>query len=186
MTPTLESERLLIRNLREDDFSNFFHYRSDPEVCRYQDWDPFDEQATLAFIKEQKGKGLHDLEEWVQLAIELKAENRLIGDIAFRRYDYLGSLAEVGYAITPAYQRRGYAFEALELLVSYFFEHLNIHKIIARVDPRNEGSLGLLHRLHFVKEGHMRKCFYDPVDNAWVDEIMYGLLADEYFRFRKG
>ncbi|ELR70016.1 Ribosomal-protein-serine acetyltransferase [Fulvivirga imtechensis AK7] len=182
MSLNLESERLMIRNLKEEDLHHFFHYRSDPEVCRYQDWDTFDKEATLEFIKDQQKKGMHDLEEWVQLAIELKAENHLIGDIAFRRYDKDGSLVEVGYAITPGHQRKGYAFEALQLLISHFFDKMDVHKITARVDPRNEGSLGLLDRLNFVKEGHIRKCFYDPIDKEWVDEIVYGLLAEDFRR----
>lgn len=180
MNLNLESDRLRIRNLNETDLHNFFNYRSDPEVCRYQDWEVFDEQSTLTFIKEQKQKSLNELEEWIQLAVELKSKSELIGDIALRRYDMNGSLVEVGYAISPAYQRQGFAFEALQLLIRHLFTELKIHKITARVDPRNDGSLGLLYRLSFVKEGHIRKCFYDTVDDEWVDEIVYGLLAEDY------
>lgn len=180
MNLNLESERLRIRNLKEEDLHHFFDYRSDPEVCRYQDWEPFDKDTTLSFIQEQEQKGLYNIEEWVQLAIALKEGNHLIGDIAFRRYDKDGSIVEVGYAITPSHQRQGYAFEALQLLIRHFFQDLNIHKVTARVDPRNAGSLGLLYRLNFVKEGHIRKCFFDPVDNEWVDEMVFGLLKEDY------
>ena len=178
----IESERLIIRNLQVDDLKNFLDYRTDPEVCRYQDWEVLDEAFARNFIDEQMHKSLDDLEEWIQLGIELKSEERLIGDLALRRHDRNGSIVEIGYAISPAYQRKGYAYEAVNCIIHHLFTEHEVHRITARIDPRNEGSLALLNRLNFVQEGRIRKCFYDEFDQEWVDEIMFGLLKEDYLR----
>lgn len=179
---SIESERLIIRTLRTDDLENFLIYRTDPEVCRFQDWDTFDEKEAHEFIQEQQHKTINELEEWVQLAIELKSEDKLIGDIAFRRYDKDGAIAEIGYAISPLYQRQGFAFEAIQKFIHHLFTEHGVHRISARIDPRNAGSLGLLTRLNFVQEGQLRKCFYDEYDKEWVDEMMFGLLREDYLK----
>ncbi|MBL6448160.1 GNAT family N-acetyltransferase [Fulvivirga sp. 29W222] len=176
----IESERLIIRNLQVNDLKNFLNYRTDPEVCRYQDWEVLNDEFARNFIDEQQHKSLDDLDEWIQLGIELKSEKQLIGDCAIKRHDRNGSIVEIGYAISPAYQRRGYAHEAVNQLIRHLFTEHGVHRITARLDPRNESSLALLNRLNFTQEGHFRKCFYDEFDKDWVDEIMFALLKEDY------
>jgi [ribosomal protein S5]-alanine N-acetyltransferase len=51
------------------------------------------------------------------------------------------------YAISPAYQRQGFAFEAAQALVDYAFQHLRLKRIIAETDYNNLGSMGVMRKL---------------------------------------
>jgi [ribosomal protein S5]-alanine N-acetyltransferase len=51
------------------------------------------------------------------------------------------------YAISPAYQRQGFASEAAQALVDYAFRHLQVKRIIAETDYDNAGSVGVMRKL---------------------------------------
>jgi [ribosomal protein S5]-alanine N-acetyltransferase len=68
--------------------------------------------------------------------------------------------------------------EALSALLDYAFTELNLNRVEADTDPRNERSARLLDRLKFSKEGLFReRCI---VDGEISDAAMYGLLRREW------
>lgn len=75
--------------------------------------------------------------------------------------------------------RRGYAIEAISLVVRCAFELLELHKLTAGVIQGNEASLRAFQRNHFIIEGVRRK--HNFCAGAWRDETLLGLLADEWF-----
>ena len=158
----------------------FYSYRSDPEVCRYQGFDVFDEQMARRFIAEQSQMPMMAVGEWVNIGVEDRETGRLLGDVAVHQLAKNDQLVELGYTIHPAEQGRGIATEALRVLLTELFMHHAIHKVVAEVDVRNEASYRLLERLGFEREAHMREGFYDPTDEAWFDEYWYGLLARDF------
>lgn len=80
------------------------------------------------------------------------------------------STAEFGlyYALTPAHQRRGYASEAAGALVAYAFDVLKLKRIVATTTYDNEGSMGVMRRLGMRIE---RNPFPEP---PWLQVV--GLL----------
>jgi [ribosomal protein S5]-alanine N-acetyltransferase len=68
--------------------------------------------------------------------------------------------------------------EALSALLDYAFTELNLNRVEADTDPRNERSAHVLDRLKFSKEGLFReRCI---VDGEISDAAMYGLLQREW------
>jgi RimJ/RimL family protein N-acetyltransferase len=68
--------------------------------------------------------------------------------------------------------------EALSALLDYAFTELNLNRVEADTDPRNERSTRVLDRLEFSKEGLFReRCI---VDGEISDSAMYGLLRREW------
>lgn len=176
----IESDRLLLRRFRESDAECFLAYRTKPEVFRYQGegWENYTFEQAVKFVKEQMdfGPGLPDT--WFQIAIELKAEGRLIGDCAIHTLPHDLKQAEIGFTLDPIYQRRGYAAEAVSCLLGYIFKELDMHRVIAVADVRNEASVKLLQKLGMRREGHFIK-------NAWyrgeyTDEYLYAILKEEW------
>jgi RimJ/RimL family protein N-acetyltransferase len=51
------------------------------------------------------------------------------------------------YAISPTHQRQGFASEAVQALVDYAFQHLNLKRVVATTDYDNIGSIGVMRRL---------------------------------------
>ena len=68
--------------------------------------------------------------------------------------------------------------EALQRLVRYAFEELDLHRLEADIDPRNEASERTLLRLGFVKEGYMRERWI--VADVVSDSAVFGLLRREW------
>ena len=68
--------------------------------------------------------------------------------------------------------------EALHSLLDYGFGQLNLNRVEADIDPRNEASAKTLERLGFVKEGYLRERWI--VGNEVSDTVLYGLLQREW------
>ncbi|WP_245601733.1 GNAT family N-acetyltransferase [Hamadaea tsunoensis] len=67
--------------------------------------------------------------------------------------DLYNGLAQLGYGFARAYWGQGYATAAVRALVDALFGRNDIHKVWARVDPRNDRSMRVLHRAGFRLEG---------------------------------
>lgn len=95
---------------------------------------------------------------WASRAIMHKEEMKVMGLIRFHgkpasRSDkpYRHNAAELGYEIYPAYQRRGYAREAITGAMQWATKSFGIHSFIASVSPENTASLSLVQSLGFRK-----------------------------------
>src|ERR687895_1526806 len=113
----VESERLWIRRFKDSDLAPFIAYRNDPEVARYQSWDSCDEQEARAIIREMGAARVGVPGEWFGFAIESKETGTLIGDCALRIDEHEPYRAEIGFTLTREYQGRGFASEAVSLVL---------------------------------------------------------------------
>jgi RimJ/RimL family protein N-acetyltransferase len=174
----LETPRLLLRPFESRDIQAFSDYRSDPEVARYQGWTaPYSRAQAALFVAEMMSAVPGQPEHWYQLAVERKAAEGLIGDIAFR-LSADARQSEVGFTLARAHQGQGYAAEAVGRLVDYLFADLNLHRVFANCDPQNAASIRLLERLGFRREG----LFVDSLwyKGTWASELWYALLRREW------
>ncbi len=176
----LSTPRLILRAFSAADLSGFLAYRSDPEVLRYQGMAPMSQEKAITFLDEMKDMDLTWQGKWMQIAIEKRDEQKLIGDLALKTDAYDPRLAEIGYTLHPAYQGQGFATEAVEHLLRHLFSEKNFHRITALVDVRNPPSFQLLEKLGFRREAHYRKSYFDKIDGDWFDEYRYALLGEDW------
>lgn len=101
-----------------------------------------------------------------------------VGVVAFEGIDEEVGTAEINYWIIPSQWGNGYATEAVERLVQYGFDQLNLHKVVARVSAFNDASARVLEKLGFSREGVQREQEY--VDGDYQDRYWYGLLEREW------
>jgi RimJ/RimL family protein N-acetyltransferase len=177
----LRTERLLIRNLEPGDAEAFFAYKRLPEATQYQYWRPQSLEEIEAFIARMQGVEPDAPGEWLQLAVCLKDSGAMVGDVGLHFLPDDRRQAEIGYTISPAHQRKGYATEAVGACVNYLFNKLGKHRVFGSVDPRNAPSIAVLERLGFRKEGHFRQSVY--MDGQWQDDCVYAILSKEWNRF---
>lgn len=173
----LETKRLIVRRFREADAPVLAAYRSDPEVARFQSWDaPFPllraETAVAGFIAADPDKP-----GWFQYAVERTEDRALIGDVAVHLHENLMQ-AEIGFTLATAYQRMGFATEAVTAVLDRLFGLQGLHKVAGECDARNTASAALLERLGFSQEGRLRQQTY--IKGEWTDDLIYGLLAAEW------
>lgn len=176
----IEGSRVIIRQLKLEDLENFYSYRSDPQVCRYQTFMVKSKIETEQFIDEQKERALGTPGKWLQIGIEHKKDEKLIGDCAIYFKEDEPRIVEIGYTIHPDYQRNGYATEAVRMLMKTVFKDYNVHKILAKVDVRNPSSARVLEKIGFKQEGRFYQHFYDEKDKAWIDEIQFAYMKEDF------
>ena len=172
----LQTERLLIRKLAAKDAQVFFQYRSIFEVYRFQSFKPKNMKDVDAFYSSLAGYP-NIRNTWFQLAVCLKDDNRLIGDIGMHFLDD-DEHAEIGYTINPDFQGKGYGLEAVSAAIKYLFTALDKHRITASVDPENKKSIRLLEKAGMRKEAHFVKSI--KVNSIWMDDCIYAILKEEF------
>lgn len=176
----LESERLLIRNFRSDDWNDLHDYLSIEEVLKYEPGEVCNEEDCKQMTLERSQSNIF-------MAVVLRENNKMIGHIYFNQtvpFEFL--TWEIGYIFNPRYYGNGYATEASRRVLQYGFEELKAHRIIAMCNPENASSWRLLERLLMRKEGHhMKKAFFYKTEEGqpiWHNAYQYAILADEWQR----
>jgi RimJ/RimL family protein N-acetyltransferase len=150
--------RVTLRRLRPDDLARFQAYRGDPEVGRYQGWEPMTDADAAAMIAEMAAAPLPTLGDWVQIAIADAATDHLIGDIGLHVSDS-GEEAELGITLARDFQRRGLAEEAVRALIAGLEADTAVRRLIGITDARNTPSARLLERVGMTFEAEEETIF---------------------------
>jgi ribosomal-protein-alanine N-acetyltransferase len=85
--------------------------------------------------------------------------------------------ASLGYWIGAPFVRRGYMTAAVRALIPFTFEVLKLHRLEAACIPSNTGSIRLLERTGFQREGLARK--YLCINGMWQDHLLYARLKGD-------
>ncbi len=175
---TLSSERLLLRRFEPGDAPALAAYRSDPEVARYQGWDSCTLGDAQSLIRSLGKRDPGAPGAWFQFAVALASDGVLIGDCALRCGRGTPHVAELGFSFGRAHQGKGYAGEAVALLLDYAFDRLALHRVFAITDERNLPARALLEKLGLRKEGEFREASW--FKGGWATELGYAVLASEW------
>jgi len=172
--PILETSRLILRQINKNDANEIFILRSDTKVMEY--------------IHRPLAKTLDDALQLIQIIIDaeinnngitwaiiLKENGQLIGTIGYWQIKKEHYRAEIGYLLSPDFQRKGMMQEALTTVIHYGFAEMKLHTIEADVDPKNTPSISLLERNKFVKEGYFKENYF--FDGKFSDTVVYSLLT---------
>jgi [ribosomal protein S5]-alanine N-acetyltransferase len=157
--PELETESLILRQIRSSDTEAIYAFFSDAEVLRYHDAEPF---ANL----ERAGRLIntwHDrflTYQSIRWGIARKDENIIIGTCGFRFWGKPMFCAELGYELSKVYWRKGIMTEALLRIIRFGFENMELNRIEATVMLENTASMNLLSKLGFTEEGTLREFGY--------------------------
>jgi RimJ/RimL family protein N-acetyltransferase len=149
---SLTTARLQISPLRVKDLDAFVEYRQDPQIARYQSWEPsFSKEQGIGLIQSQAGVSFPEKGDWLQLALHRLETDELIGDLALHSLEGGETAFEIGFTIAKKHQGQGYAKEGAKKLVEFLFDEHSANRIIATPDSRNLPSIKLLEALGFVK-----------------------------------
>ncbi len=175
---TFETDRLVIRRFRPEDWKDLYEYLSDEKVVKYEPYDVFDEEACKLEAENRSKNGAF----W---AVSLKESGKVIGNVYFQQQEPTDFMTwEIGYVFNSGYYGKGYAAESCRKLIDYGFVEKNARRIIAMCNPQNSPSWKLLERLGMRREGHLLKNIYfkkDELGNPiWTDTYEYAILAEEW------
>lgn len=135
-----ESERCYTRRFAESDLDGFVAYRNNTNWMKFQYFKGLSrEEYKEILLKEQL------VESGAQFAIIRKADQTLIGDVYLKKKD---DTFWIGYTVSPAYKRQGYAYEITHSMILWLKQQGEF-QIKASVLPGNVSSVRLLEKLGF-------------------------------------
>jgi ribosomal-protein-alanine N-acetyltransferase len=178
-TPTLPTERLTLRAVRDDDADELFALMSDAHVLRYWDSSPWtDPDQARTFVARSRRMAEHD--SGARLVVERAEDSAFLGWITFTSWDPDVRSAKLGYVLARDAWGHGYATEAARAVLTWAYGALPLNRVQSEADTRNPASARVLEKLGFVLEGTLREdCVVDGVvSDSWV----YGLLRRDWER----
>jgi ribosomal-protein-alanine N-acetyltransferase len=171
----LETPRLILRAAEPEDAPGLFEAFSSPEVMKYWSTLPHtDLSTTQTWLSKMTTSAQNGTTDFI---IHHIPTNSAIGKIG------IWQDSEIGFMIARKYWRQGIVSEALNTVLPYFFDDCGFEKITADVDPRNEGSIGILERFGFVITGTREKTW--EVGGVWVDSLDLELKENEWREIHK-
>lgn len=170
----IETERLILRALVEDDARDLFGIFSDHDVMKYWNSSPWVSIDEARLFIANSVQAMNSNTE-VTLGIYLKSTGQLLGKIMLFNYAKESRRAEIGFGVSRNFWGKGIVLEAGTALIEYAFKNLQLRRIEAEIDPDNISSGKALERLGFVKEGFLRQRW--EVNGIVSDSAIYGLLA---------
>jgi RimJ/RimL family protein N-acetyltransferase len=171
--------RLLLRPLTPADADGLLAYRSIPDVCRYVPFEPQTRDELLERIATRWTRTELTAEgQVIFLGVQVRDTGALAGDVMLAWQSQEQSCGEIGAVFNPDLSGRGYATEALDAVLRLGFEGLGLHRIIARIDERNDPSVRLVHRLGMRQEARLVE--NEWFKGQWTTELDYAMLAGEW------
>ena len=150
MAYPLLTNRLSIEPLSLVDLDAFLSYRRDPEIARFQSWDPtYSKEQAIELIESQVGVFIPESGNWLQLGVHERMSGELLGDLALHSVPNSNATFEIGFTMARKHQGQGYAKEAALRLIELLFAEMGALKITASCDSRNIASIKLLSALGF-------------------------------------
>ena len=175
--PELETERLYLVRLTENNIPDLLKIWGDPVVAQHNGFPPMDEvevKHTLNFNEDEfrNCRGIR----W---GILLKSTGKVIGTAGFNRWETnIGNNAMLGADVAQKFWNQGISSEASRCIINYGFSQMKLHRIEAETSPVNYPAQKVLEKLGFTFEGTLRDAYY------WKSEYhtmrLYSLLEHEF------
>lgn len=152
MAVFLETNRLVLRNLKCEDLECLYEYRNNEDCSRYQRYSCKEKQALANLIDLHETDLLLSTVPEQHYAIALK-DDRIIGDLSYFHQEEERCVT-LGFTISNRFWKRGYAYELLSFLIPMIRTAFSELDIVCLVDPENQNSIRLLKKLGFQEEAY--------------------------------
>lgn len=148
----LSTNKTILRALEPEDLEFLFEIENNElfwEISHTQT--PFSKYILKQYI-ENAHLDIYETKQ-LRLLIEEKKSKNSIGMIDLFDFDPQHKRAGIGILIHPEYQNKGFASDALSMIINYCFKHLNLHQLYANITIDNDKSLSLFNKFKFEKVG---------------------------------
>lgn len=152
LSPTLETERLILRRYKESDIDMQYEIINDERLSKYIKFPKYTKDEELDCIKKWiKDANDSKYEKWV---ITLKENNLPIGNISVNGIEKKHNYCNVGYVILYNYWGKGYAAEALEIVSDYLLDR-GYYLVECSCNELNKQSSRVMKKAGFIKDGYI-------------------------------
>ena len=170
----LKGERVTLRAIDASDAPTMWRWYRDHEFS-VLDGNPYPSSlaAIEEFIRTLSAPSYRD----VSLGIEDET-GRLIGIVRLKRGTPEDRRADFGIAIEQERWNKGYGTDATRTILRFAFREMNLHRVALGVLEYNARARRVYEKCGFREEGRLRAARYR--DGRWCDEILMGILEDEF------
>ena len=177
MTNIFQGKQVRLRAYEPIDEMTFRHWdRTDTDIGRtlYEipfPMPPLDEAGARAReIKPHEGENF-------PFTIEM-LDGQVVGAIHIHDCNMRFGTFMYGISVFPDQQRKGYASEAIRLVLRYYFDERRYQKCTIEAYSFNEASIRLHEGLGFTLEGRLRRMVYS--EGKFHDVSCYGMTSEEF------
>ena len=176
--PQLETQRLLLRQVRPTDAQAIFDYFADPAVTRYYNLDTFISLSQAERMVDSFRRSYREKQAIRWGIVRKRAPERLLGTCGYHHWARHFFKAEIGYELARPFWGQGIMTEALTAMIRMGIARMDLNRIEALVMRGNDASLRLLRKLGFREEGVLRQ--YGYWKGAFHDLHMMALLQQDF------
>lgn len=174
--PVLSGKHVTLRELRVSDAQSLFAMLTTEEVSRFISPPPTTVEGFERFIAwthKQRRAGTY-----VCFAVAVEGTDTAIGIFQLRELEPGFGTAEWGFAIGSPYWGTGVFQEGAELMVTFAFDSVGVHRLEARAAVRNGRGNGALRKIGAIQEGLLRKSFYR--NGEYLDQALWTILDEDW------
>ena len=172
---TLQGQIIKLRALEPEDLEFLFQIENNEsfwEISHTQA--PFSKYLLKLYL-ENAHLDIYQAKQ-LRLVIEEKESLNKVGMIDLYDFNPQHKRAGIGILIHPDFQKKGFASEALKIVINYGFHHLNLHQLYANITSDNTNSINLFRKYHFkqtaIKEDWLL------VNDSFKDELLFQLIKE--------
>jgi RimJ/RimL family protein N-acetyltransferase len=168
----MNGDRLQLKALEQSDWALFKELNQCPILMKYVD-DVRSDSMLKNLFKHRICKEVNSKKSW-NFSITERKTGEKIGNIGIVLKDHNNDLAEVGFMLKASAQGKGYATEALHLIVNYGFETVKLNKIIAICATSNIASWKVLEKVGFRRDSILIE--NTSIGEQLVDDYIYSII----------
>lgn len=169
--PKLQTNRLELLQLTEQDWPMISFLRSDPEVNAFVERPAAETKDDAIGFIAKINRGITN-QQWYYWKITEQISGKMIGTICIWNFSEDQKTAEVGFDLHPDFQRKGFMSEALSAVTEFGFEKLGLTRIEAYTHRLNSSSKTLLEKSKF-------KLIEGKTDPENINNLVYALYPEE-------
>ena len=173
--PVISTERLVLREIVDDDASNIFAIHSDRASMRWWGDDPPTDIAQTKKLIAAWAGWRATPNPGVRWGLEA-VNGGLIGTCGLFKWNDKWRSCSTSYELGSEWTGMGFMIEAMNAIIDWGWEHMSLNRVEALVHPDNAPSQELLARLGFEREGHLRQAA--RWDGQYHDLLLMARLRD--------
>jgi diamine N-acetyltransferase len=168
-------QKVYLRALEPSDLELLYQWENNPDVWSVsQTIAPFSKYTLKEFVR-HLSQDIYTAKQ-LRLMVDEQSSKQTVGIVDLFSIDPLNLRAGIGILIVPDFRRKGYASEALQLIINHAFKRLHLHQLYCNVMVNNEASLRLFARAGFTIAGTKKDWQLTP--KGFVDECILQRLNE--------
>ena len=181
-----DNQDLFFERISKKHLEGMHLYSTDERMYEYLEFDAFQKvNQTLAYIKKLENRIGSKVfgRTAIYWAVIRRSDKRVIGTMGLSNINFSRQNAEWGFGVDPKLKNSGYIFQMLEILKSYVFETLKLHRIFSTTMYNNLPTIAVLEGAGLTLEGRLRD--YYQKSGAYIDAVIYSMLKAEYYLLKE-